>query len=155
MLLRFADLQDLDALVDLQRVGAVRALGHIFPQEEYPFPRDRIYIRWAAEIADPSIDVYVVEHAGQVSGFAATRGNELLHFGTAVQTWGTGLAVAVHDEILVRLAAAGHGRARLRVFEENHRAVGFYMKLGWRRTAARSRTSFPPHPVLVEYERDL
>ncbi|WP_203906728.1 GNAT family N-acetyltransferase [Rhizocola hellebori] len=155
MLLRLAGLHDLDALVDLQHVGAVRGLGHIFPQEDYPFPRDQIHARWIAEIAHPDIDVYVVEHTGVISGFAATRGNELLHFGTAVDTWGTGLAVAVHDEILVHLAAAGHSLVRLRVFEENHRAISFYRKLGWRPTGARSTTSFPPHPVLVEYELSL
>jgi hypothetical protein len=27
----------------------------------------------------------------------------------------------------------------------------FSEKLGWRRTDRTSRTSFPPHPVLVEY----
>jgi RimJ/RimL family protein N-acetyltransferase len=97
--------------------------------------------RWIAEIADPDIDVYVVEHTGIISGFAAPRGNELLHFGTAVDTWGTGLAVAVHDEILVHLAAAGHRLVRLRVFEENHRAISFYRKLGWRATGARSTTA--------------
>jgi hypothetical protein len=43
MLLRLAGLHDLDALVDLQHVGAVRGLGHIFPQEDYPFPRGQIH----------------------------------------------------------------------------------------------------------------
>lgn len=155
MVLRLAALQDLDALVEVQRVGAQRALAHIFPQDTHPFPRDKIFVRWVTEIADPGIEVYVIEHEGRVSGYAATRGDELLHFGTAMTTWGNGLAVAAHDEILTRLAATGLTHVRLRVFEENHRAIRFYEKLGWQRTAARTRTSFPPHPVLVGYERQL
>lgn len=155
MLLRHAELPDLDALLDVQRAGAQRGLGHIFPQDTHPFPRDTILARWVAEIADPGVEVYVIEHAGRISGFAATRGDELLHFGTAVPTWGTGLAAAAHDEILARLAATGVTRAHLRVFEENHRAIRFYEKLGWQRTEARTRTSFPPHPVLIGYERRL
>ncbi|GAB4051277.1 GNAT family N-acetyltransferase [Catellatospora paridis] len=153
MLLRLAAREDLGDLLDVQQEGAQRALARIFPQDAYPFPRDEIFARWAAEIADPGIEAYVIEHAGRVSGFAATRGDELLHFGTAVDTWGTGLAVAAHDEILQRLAASGVSLARLRVFEENHRAIRFYEKLGWQRTVARTRTSFPPHPVLLGYQR--
>ncbi|WP_144124094.1 GNAT family N-acetyltransferase [Catellatospora sichuanensis] len=153
MLLRLAEPEDLDDLLDVQQEGAQRALAHIFPQDTHPFPRDLIFARWVAEIADPGIEVYVIEREGRVSGFAATRGDELLHFGTAADTWGTGLAAAAHDDILKRLSAAGVTLARLRVFEENHRAIRFYEKLGWQRTPARTRTSFPPYPVLVGYER--
>ncbi|HEX5594690.1 MAG TPA: GNAT family protein [Micromonosporaceae bacterium] len=156
MLLRNATLPDLPALMDVQHAGAVQALAHIFPQDAYPFPRAAIQSRWASEIASPDVDVYVIEHdEGEIVGFAAIRGNELLHFGTAVETWGTGLAAAAHGELIERLAGAGVAAARLRVFEENRRARRFYEKLGWHPTDRVSRTSFPPHPVLVEYEFDL
>jgi RimJ/RimL family protein N-acetyltransferase len=149
-------LSDLPALMDVQHSGAVQALAHIFPQDAYPFPRAAIQSRWASEIANPDVGVYVIEHdEGQIAGFAAIRDNELLHFGTAVETWGSGLAAAAHSKLIERLAAAGATFARLRVFEENHRARRFYEKLGWRLTDRLSRTSFPPHPVLVEYEFDL
>lgn len=88
-------------------------------------------------------------------GFAATRASELLHFGVAVGSWGTGLAATAHGEILTRLATAGVTQAHLRVYQENHRARRFYEKQGWRQTGRRTRTPFPPHPVLVAYERDL
>jgi RimJ/RimL family protein N-acetyltransferase len=156
VLLRDAVLSDLPAMMDIQHSGALQALTQIFPQDAYPFPRAEIQSRWAAEIADPDIKVYVIEHdAGQIVGFAAIRDNELLHFGTAVETWGTGLAVDAHSKLIERLADAGVTSARLRVFEENHRARRFYEKLGWRPTDRLSRTSFPPHPVLVEYEFDV
>lgn len=154
--LRAARLSDLPALIEVQHAGARQALTHIFPQDTYPFPRATIQARWAAEIVDPGVEVYVIERdeAG-IAGFAAVRGNELLHFGTAVETWGSGLAADAHSEVMKRLVATGETRARLRVFEANQRARRFYEKLGWRRTDRISRTSFPPHPVLLEYELDL
>jgi putative acetyltransferase len=156
VLLRDAVLQDLPALMDVQQSGAVLALAHIFPQDAFPFPRAAIQSRWASEIADPKVRVFVIQHSnGSVVGFAAIRANELLHFGTAVETWGSGLAAAAHDKLIERFADAGTTAARLRVFDENHRARRFYEKLGWRPTGQLSRTSFPPHPVLVEYELDL
>jgi RimJ/RimL family protein N-acetyltransferase len=149
MLLRPAALPDLPALLDVQQAGAVGALAHIFPQDDYPFPRADLERRWAAEIADPAVDVYVVQReAGRIEGFAAVRGDELLHLGTAVETWGSGLAAAVHDELRPMLGPRG----RLWVFEANRRARRFYEKLGWRRTGRRRRSAFAPYPALLEYE---
>lgn len=153
MRLRLAEPADLPALLDVQEPASVRALAHIFPPDEHPFPRATIEARWAAEIVDPRVEAYVIEQNGRIAGFAAVRGgDELLHFGTAVDTWGTGLAQNAHDRLLDRFTT---GRARLRVFEENRRARRFYEKLGWRETDRRTRTSFPPHPVLIGYERTL
>ena len=90
---------------------------------ERKFPVDEIRTRWAVELADPDVRTYVIEGVeGAVVGFAATRDSELLHFGTAVETWGSGLAARALDEIVERLACAGVARARLRVYEDNHRA---------------------------------
>jgi len=142
---------DLDELMVVQREGAVLGLGTIFPQEQHPFPVDVVRQRWEREIADPGIDCFVIPHDGSVAGFAALRGNELLHFGTAVRTWGSGLAGRAHDEVLAFWAGRGHRHARLRVFEGNVRARRFYERRGWTATGERSRTSFPPHPVLLAY----
>jgi RimJ/RimL family protein N-acetyltransferase len=154
MLLRFADPADLSALLDVQERGAVRSLGHIFPQETHPFPRDELSTRWLQEIASADITVYVAEDDDRrLVAFAATRADEFLHFGTAVDTWGTGLASEVHDEVLNRMSAAGVSRARLHVFEENRRARRFYEKHGWRATGQRRPTTYPPYPELLEYTR--
>lgn len=107
------------------------------------------------EIADPDTEVYVAEHNTGIVGFAAIRDDELFHFGTAVETWGTGLAAEMHAQLIERFAARGLSHARLRVFADNHRARRFYEKVGWRATDRLTRTSFPPHPVLVDYELDL
>jgi RimJ/RimL family protein N-acetyltransferase len=142
--------------VDVQQAGAVRAMAHIFPQDAHPFPRARVLARWASEVASPDVDVLVVERdPGRIVGFAAIRANQLLHFGTAVETWGTGLATAAHAELLEHLKAGGTTTAWLKVFEDNHRARRFYEREGWRPTDELSRSSFPPYPTLVHYVTDL
>jgi RimJ/RimL family protein N-acetyltransferase len=113
--------------------------------------------RWSDEIADPETFAYVsTDEAGDITGFAATRGSELLHFGTSVQTWGTGLARELHDAVLSSLAETAppdSTRFWLRVFEANLRARRFYERLGWTQSGRRTETTFPPHPTLLEYER--
>lgn len=156
VLLRRATLPDLPGLLDVQETGAIRALASVFPQDDYPFPRADLERRWASEIENPDVDVQVVvRDEGSVDGFVAIRGDELLHFGTAVETWGSGLAATVHAEIIELLAAGGTTLAWLRVFEQNPRARRFYEKMGWRPTQRRSLSSFAPYPVLVAYECDL
>jgi RimJ/RimL family protein N-acetyltransferase len=148
---------DLGLLLEMQRVGAVAGLGNIFPQQDHPFPSEEIRRRWEREIADPTLRCYVVVSADQdrgVLGFAALRGAELLHFGTALDTWGSGLAVRFHDALIATYDAQTT-LLFLRVFEDNVRARRFYEKLGWQCTGVRTATSFPPHPTLVRYERSL
>ncbi|WP_323096254.1 GNAT family N-acetyltransferase [Intrasporangium sp. YIM S08009] len=153
--LRDLTLGDLDDLLVVQREGAVAGMGHFFPQETYPFPTERIRERWAREVEGPDVECFAVVEDGRLRGFAALRGAELLHFGTAVDTWGTGLAGRAHDELLDRLRAAGHAEASLRVFDENARAVRFYARRGWVATDVTSRSSFAPFPVLRRLERRL
>jgi RimJ/RimL family protein N-acetyltransferase len=149
---------DLIELVTMQERGAVAGLSGVFPQETYPFPRDTIRSRWAEELVDPTIAAYVATMASEgdrrLVGFAARRDDQLLHFGTAVETWGSGLATWLHDELLATFPTQLR-LLRLWVFADNHRARRFYEKLGWQATDSRRRTPFPPHPVLVEYEKRL
>jgi len=152
--LREAGPGDLEALVEVQRAGAVEALAHIFDQQTHPFPTDQILARWKAHLVDPVVRAYVVgDPVGHIVGFAATRDDELLHFGTAKDTWGTGVAAAAHDLVVDRLRAEGLTHAWLRVFAENHQARRFYEKVDWSRTDQLSRSPFAPHPVLVRYTR--
>lgn len=131
----------------------MRGLAHIFPQERHPFPRDIIAERWAAEIAEHETSVYVsTDEVGRVTGFCARRHDELLHFGTAVEFWGTGLASWLHDQLLNTYPQSVR-RLRLRVFAENHRARRFYERLGWTETGVTARTQFAPYPLLLEYAR--
>lgn len=150
-LMEFADLSDLEVL---QERGAVAGLSNVFPQETYPFPGEAVRERWEDEMDDPAIAAYVATASDErLVGFAARRGNEVLHFGTALEMWGSGLATWMHDA-LITTYPPDVSQVRLRVFAGNRRARRFYERLGWRATGAESRTSFPPHPTLLEYVFD-
>ena len=150
--LRRMDAADLPELLDGQRRDAVLGLADVFDQALHPFPLDEIRRRWEAELQDPSIAAYVVTGVqGAVLGFAARRGDELLHFGTTPETWGSGLATWLHDALL-RTYPPEVRRLRLWVFAGNGRARRLYERLGWTATGGQRPTSYPPHPRLLEYE---
>jgi RimJ/RimL family protein N-acetyltransferase len=143
---------DLVELVSVQEDASTVALAHVFPQDTHPFPRAAILQHWRAELQDPGVAAYVcTDEVGHINGFAARRHDELLHFGTAVTAWGSGLAGALHDALIDTYPRA-LDRIWLRVFEENHRARRFWERKGWAATGRTSRSEFAPHPVLVEYE---
>ena len=146
---------DVPDVLDVQEPGAVLGLSDVFPQDAYPFPRDAVAARWLQEIATPDIDCFVVVLDGAVVGFAAIRGDQFLHFGTAVELWGTGIAQTAHDAVLDLMRSRGVQRAWLRVFAANARGRRFYEKLGWDPTGERSHSSYPPNPELLHYERTL
>jgi RimJ/RimL family protein N-acetyltransferase len=154
-LLRAMTAADVPDVLDVQEPGAVLGLSDVFPQDAYPFPRDDVGQRWLQEIAAPGIDCYVVLLDGAVVGFAAIRGNEFLHFGTAVEHWGTGIAQTAHDAVLDRMRSRGVQRAWLRVFTGNGRGRRFYEKFGWHPTGERAQSSYPPHAELLRYERTV
>ena len=146
---------DVPDVLAVQEPGAVAGLSEVFPQEAHPFPRDVLAERWLEEIEAADIDCCVIMLDGAVAGFAAIRGDEFLHFGTAVEHWGTGLALLAHDAVLDRMHDRGVRRAWLRVFTGNGRGRRFYEKLGWRPTGERSRSTFPPYAELLRYEREV
>ena len=147
---------DLDSVLPIQRDGAIAVLSGVFPQDRHPFPTESVRRRWEEEISDPGIDCFVVvDPDGEIVGFAATRGHEFLHFGTAVRTWGSGIAASAHDAVLAHLRYQGHEHVSLRVFEGNARGRRFYDKHGWAPTGGRTRSAFAPHPVLLTYTKTL
>lgn len=144
--------EDVPAVMAVQEPASIAGLSGVFPQDTHPFPRDALAQRWRDEIDDPEIDCFVILRDGAVAGFAATCDAEVKHFGVAVEEWGSGLAVAAHDELVARLRAAGHATPWLRVYADNPRGRAFYEKLGWRDTGERSRGPMPPHAELMTYE---
>jgi len=148
--------EDLDLLLPLQREAAQVAFADVFPQDLFPFPTEVVRQRWQAELADPGIECFVVVDAdGGTAGFAAVKGHQFLHFGTALHSWGSGLAGAAHAEILDRWITHGYARGWLRVLEQNERARRFYERRGWEPTGVSERSGFAPYPVLLTYEIDL
>lgn len=142
-------MDDLPALIEVQRAGAIAGLADVFPQDRYPFPSEVIVGRWAKEIDDPSIETYVALADERLVGFAATTDRELLHFGTAIDTWGSGTASTLHDAIVSKLRALG--TPRLWVYAANGRGRRFYEKQGWRPTGATDTGAFAPYATLLEY----
>jgi GNAT superfamily N-acetyltransferase len=142
---------DLPEVLDAQQPAAVEGLSEVFPQDQYPFPRDVVAGRWASELEDPATSCFVIEHDGHVAGFAAVRGEEVLHFGVALEHWGSGLAAAAHDELVAVLRARGVTEPWLRVYAANARGRRFWEKLGWRPTGETTRGTMPPHAELLTY----
>ena len=147
---------DLDLLLQIQREAAQVAFAMVFPQDRFPFPTEAIRQRWEHELADPDIACFVIVDSDRsMAGFAAVHGHQLLHFGTALGSWGSGLAHAAHAEVLARWRAKGYQRSWLRVLEQNQRARRFYERRGWQPTEERERSAFAPFPTLVTYDVDL
>lgn len=146
---------DVPEVLAVQQPGAVIGLGKVFPQDEFPFPREAVARRWLQEIETHDIDCLVVEQNEAVVGFAAIRAEEFMHFGIALEHWGTGAAQSAHDAILDRMRATKVRCAWLRVFTANERGRKFYERLGWAPTGERSHSTFPPYPELLRYELDL
>jgi RimJ/RimL family protein N-acetyltransferase len=155
VVLREMTAADVPHVLDVQQPGAVLGLAEVFPQDAYPFPREVIAQRWVEEIASPDIDCLVVSLGGGVCGFAAVREDEFLHFGIAVEHWGTGIAQAAHDAVLDRMRTIGVQRAWMRVFTKNGRGRRFYENLGWVQSGQASQSTFAPYAELLPYERDL
>jgi RimJ/RimL family protein N-acetyltransferase len=144
--------QDVPAVVAIQEPAAIAGLSDVFPQDRYPFPRDDIAARWRHEVADPDTECFVVESVARIAGFAALRADEVLHFGTALDTWGSGLATTAHDELVERLRAHGVVHPVLHVYAANARGRRFWEKHGWRPTGEERRGTVPPHAELLGYE---
>lgn len=146
---------DVPAVLAVQQAGAALGLAKVFPQDEFPFPREAVARRWLEEIETNGIDCLVVEMREEVIGFAAVRSDEFMHFGIALELWGTGAAQDAHDAVLDRMSTVGITRAWLRVFTDNQRGRRFYERLGWAATGERSHSTFPPYAELLRYERGL
>jgi RimJ/RimL family protein N-acetyltransferase len=146
---------DVPAVLAAQEPGSVVGLAKVFPQSESSFPRETVGRRWLDEIESQEVECLVVEQDHAVVGFAAVRADEFLHFGIAMELWGTGVAQAAHDAVLERIGAAGYTRAWLRVFTDNERGRRFYERVGWAPTGERSNSTFAPYPELLHYQREI
>lgn len=146
---------DVPHVIAIQEPASIVGLASVFPQDQFPFPRDAVAERWHEEIATPGTDCHVVLDDDAMVGFAAARSDELLHFGIALERWGTGVSQQAHDALIGCMRIQGVARAWLRVFTGNGRGRAFYEKLGWRPTGELTRSTFAPHPELVHYELDL
>jgi GNAT superfamily N-acetyltransferase len=142
-------------LLRIQREAAVGAFAHVFPPEQYPFPDDEVRANWERVLADPEIEVYVVESDGEPVGSVSVGNGFLRTLYVLPPHQGTGLGARLHDHALERLRALGYEAAKLWTLEGNDGARAFYERRGWRLNGETRVVEFPPHPLDVGYSRDL
>jgi RimJ/RimL family protein N-acetyltransferase len=152
MELREATLEDLDALVDLQRAASLAAFEHIFPPDRYPFPEAGTVAHWRRTLTSRDEHVLVAAEDGAIVGVVAFTDHTYVHsLLVAPDRWGSGIGGVLTDEALRRLQEMGHRRAWLWVMEPNERARRFYEACGWRPDGRTERSAFPPYPTLLGY----
>lgn len=152
---RPARADDLETLLSIQRDAAVTAFAHVFDQTLYPFPSDDIREVWRETLADPDVEVYLAERAGEPVASVSVGDCVLRTLYVVPAGQGTGVGSALHDFALERLRALGCSTATLWTLEENWPARRFYEKRGWTLTDVTRVVPFPPEPIDVQYEKAL
>jgi GNAT superfamily N-acetyltransferase len=115
---------------------------------------------------DPGATVLIAEEDGGVVGFAVVRASgdddagpetgELDGLYTDPSVWGRGVGLALHDEAVRRLTAAGFDDATLWTAEQNNRPRRIYERAGWALDGAvRSRRMYDVDFVELRYRRRL
>ena len=135
----------------IQEHASVAGLAHIFPPERYPYPRAEIRERWEGLLGAGEHRVLVAERDGEAVGVLAVRSGWLDGLYVAPESWGTGVAAALHDAGLEQLRSLGETACRLWVLEENTRARRFYERRGWELDGTTRVVPYPPRPLDVGY----
>ena len=154
-MIRAARADEAETLLAIQRGACVAAFAHIFPPELYPFPDDLIRTAWEEALADPDVEVFVAESAGEPIGSVSVGGDFLRTLYVVPAHWRTGIGTALHDHALERLRARGCARAKLWTLEENWNARHYYEKRDWTLTEETRVVPFEPKPIDVQYEKEL
>jgi len=152
---RAARAEDLEALLAIQWRAAATAFSHVFPQDRYPFPSDHIRDDWRAALANPDVEVYVFEYDANPVASVSLGGDLLRTLYVLPAHQARGIGSMLHDMALERLRTRGVKRAKLWTLEENWPARRFYEQRGWALTAESRVVPFPPHPLDVQYARNV
>jgi diamine N-acetyltransferase len=152
--LRTATGADVEACLAVQRRSAIKGYAHIFAQAEYPFPDAIVRAEWVERLASPA-EVILAVVDGEVVGTVSANPPRLEALFVVPEQWGSGVAGALHDAALERIAASGCAQASLDVMVDNARARRFYARRGWLPDGRSLRSPFPPFPLLLGYRRDL
>ena len=79
-------------LAGVQERASVAALAHIFPPEQYPYPRDAVHDRWIAAVAEPETRALIAVTDDEPVGAACITAGWLEGLYVVPGRWGTGLA---------------------------------------------------------------
>ena len=153
--IREARPEEAQLLATVQEQASVAALGHIFPPDLYPYPREAIRARWAEAVADPKRRTLIAVVEDEPAGAACVNEEWLEGLYVVPDRWGTGLADALHGQALELVRALGSARCHLWVLEDNARARRFYERRGWRENGETRVVEYPPNPLDVGYTLDF
>jgi GNAT superfamily N-acetyltransferase len=152
---RRAGIQDVEALLWIQRQAAIAAFSHIFPQNRYPFPSEAIRDGWATALGDAEVEAYLAEVEARPVASVSIGHGFLRTLFVLPSHWGMGIGSELHDLALARLRARGVAEARLWTLADSESARRFYERRGWIETGETQVVPFPPHPLDVEYSLSL
>ena len=152
MTFRPASPADAQALRDLERAANLVALAHVFPPDRHPFPDDAVLARWVDVLADPAVEVEVVDGDPGLGlrCFVAWDPTTVRHLAVTPGHWGAGLAGAAIRRAVAAIRA-GDREPLLWCLAENARARAVYHHLGWEPTGRERRAEWPPYPVEQEH----
>jgi len=136
-------------------LASLAALGHIFPPEAFPYPREAVHARWVAAVRDRKARTLIALDEDQPVGAALVTKGWLQGLYVVPELWGTGLAGTLHDQALDEVRALRSKSCRLWVLEDNMRARRFYERRGWRENGESRVVEFPPNPLDIGYSLDF
>jgi GNAT superfamily N-acetyltransferase len=136
-------------------LASLAALGHIFPPETYPYPREAVHARWIAAVRDRKARALLALDDDEPVGAACVTRGWLQGLYVVPGRWGTGLADALHDRALDEVRALHSKSGRLWVLEDNIGARRFYERRGWRENGDTRVVEFPPNPLDIGYTLDF
>jgi GNAT superfamily N-acetyltransferase len=142
-------------LAAVQELASVAALGHIFPPELYPYPREAVQARWIAATADPATRTLIALSGEEPVGAAFVSAEWLEGLYVVPEQWGSGLAGSLHDQALELVRELGSTRCHLWVLADNVRARRFYERRGWRENGETRVVEYPPNPLDIGYSLDF
>ena len=142
-------------LADVQERASLAALGHIFPPELYPYPREAVRTRWIEAVADPARRTLIAVSVEEPVGAVCVGAEWLEGLYVVPERWGSGLAGELHDRALELVQQLGSTKCHLWVLEENARARRFYERRGWRENGETRAVEYPPNPMDVGYTLDF
>jgi putative acetyltransferase len=153
--IRRARPDEVETLLTIQRAACVAAFPHIYPPELYPFPDALVRDAWREAVADPDVETYVAEDAGEAVGSVSVGDVFLRTLYVVPSRWRSGIGTALHDLALERLRDLGCSTAKLWTLEENREARRYYEKRGWTLNGETRVVPFPPNPIDVGYSKKL
>lgn len=130
--IRFAELSEIPALAKLWHDGWQEAHADHVPDALIAL---RSLDSFAKRFVDMLPTTCTIGAVSDPIGFCAVRENEIYQMYVGPVARGTGAAGRLISDGLDRIRQAGHKQAVLDVIPENHRAIAFYEKMGWKQKA--------------------